>query len=179
MPNQQCKKEKPCQVKRFSSWSESSEHCGKPQCEQREVIVKEICCEEKKCCNRRYGYKIKQETAWRPVCCHDNKKGKKCDCKKDCAKPCKEVKYDCWSESSEHCEKPKCHERCVIVKEIKCKEDKNCNKRYGHKEKVEKPYTPIPCDNGNKYVEKKCDKKAPCAKKAVAKCHKKTCHQCH
>lgn len=212
MPNQHCKKEceKPCKVKRFSSWSESSEHCGKPTCEQREVIIKEVCCEEKKCCNRRYGYKIKQETPWRPVCCHDNKYGKKCDCKKDnkycdldCPKPCKEKKYDCWSESSEHCEKPKCQERCVIVKEVRCKENKDCNRRCGHKELIEKPFKPIPCDNGNKYVEKKCDKKKcevkkceeskkcevkkcevkkcevkKCEKKCDKKCEKKKCYKC-
>lgn len=80
--------------------------------------------------------------------------GKSCR-KKDC-KRCQEKcskrtkKFDSWSEESSSCEKPKCYERKVIVKQVMCEQDLRQRKRHGYKIKEEESWKSISCGDVSK-----------------------------
>ena len=62
-----CKK--PCHKKeRFDSWSESSDSCNEPRCYKQCYRICTVKCQQKRCEDKRWGFKVREEESCKEIC---------------------------------------------------------------------------------------------------------------
>lgn len=76
-----CEKKESCHFKRYDSWTESAENCGKPHCYKKCYTVCKVVCNQQKDCDKRWGYKIKR--SWEEPVCEKGKLSEKEKCHKE------------------------------------------------------------------------------------------------